>query len=458
MRTLYFDCFSGISGDMVLGAFLDLGIEEEYLKKELGKLHLEHYELFAEKTSKMGISGTHCHVRAEEEHVHRHFCHIRRMIEESELDEPVKNTAVAVFRRVAEAEAAVHGVDVEQVHFHEVGALDSIIDIVGAAICFHKLAPERVLISGINTGSGWVKCAHGRIPVPAPATVEILAKTDIPMYSKYIEEEAATPTGAAIAAELAEYVPEIPEMKVKKVAYGFGTKEFPVLNGLRFIYGETTEKKTGTAEVQNKCGICEKTDQGKNADQGINADQGKNTDQGENADQGKNTDQGISKAENRKTAELPDTNMAEPKAGIGDSTILILETNIDDMTGESAGYVMERLLEAGAKDVFYTPIYMKKNRPAIMLTVLASPLDESKMADILLGETTTIGIRKRMESRICMERYVRTVNTPYGDVRVKVCDYGNIHKESFEYEDVAQIAKAAKKSHLDMIRELTFFL
>lgn len=428
MRTLYFDCFSGISGDMVLGAFLDLGIEEEYLKKELGKLHLEHYELFAEKTSKMGISGTHCHVRAEEEHVHRHFCHIRRMIEESELDEPVKNTAVAVFRRVAEAEAAVHGVDVEQVHFHEVGALDSIIDIVGAAICFHKLAPERVLISGINTGSGWVKCAHGRIPVPAPATVEILAKTDIPMYSKYIEEEAATPTGAAIAAELAEYVPEIPEMKVKKVAYGFGTKEFPVLNGLRFIYGETTEKKTGTAEVQNKCGICGKTDQG------------------------------ISKAENRKTAELPDTNMAEPKAGIGDSTILILETNIDDMTGESAGYVMERLLEAGAKDVFYTPIYMKKNRPAIMLTVLASPLDESKMADILLGETTTIGIRKRMESRICMERYVRTVNTPYGDVRVKVCDYGNIHKESFEYEDVAQIAKAVKKSHLDLIRELTFFL
>ena len=200
MKTLYFDCFSGISGDMVLGAFLDLGIEEAYLKAELAKLHLDHYELFAEKTSKKGISGTHCHVQVEEEHVHRHFGDIRRMIEESDLDEAVKRTAVAIFRRVAEAEAAVHGVEVDHVHFHEVGALDSILDIVGAAICFHKLAPEKVLVSGINTGSGWVKCAHGRIPVPAPATVEIMAKTNIPMYSKFIEEEAATPTGVAIAA------------------------------------------------------------------------------------------------------------------------------------------------------------------------------------------------------------------------------------------------------------------
>lgn len=428
MKTLYFDCFSGISGDMVLGAFLDLGIEEEYLKAELAKLHLEHYELFAEKTSKKGISGTQCHVKVEEEHVHRHFCDIQRMIEDSGLDEPVKNTAIAIFRRVAEAEAAVHGVEVEHVHFHEVGALDSILDIVGAAICFHKLSPEKVLVSGINTGSGWVKCAHGRIPVPAPATVEILAKTDIPMYSRFIEEEAATPTGVAIAAELAEYAPEMPEMKAEKVAYGFGTKDFPVLNGLRLIYGETIGKEIKTEEVQNRCGLCGKTDQYR------------------------------SEVVDKKLDETADINTMMQETGICDNAVLVLETNIDDMTGESAGFVMECLFEAGAKDVFYTPIYMKKNRPAIMLTVLAAPEDEGKMVEILLRETTTIGIRKRVESRICMERHMRTVATPYGDVRVKVCDYGAVHKESFEYEDVAKIAKNEGKSHLEMIKELTFYL
>lgn len=412
MKTLYFDCFSGISGDMVLGAFLDLGIEEEYLKSELGKLHLDHYELFAEKTSKKGISGTHCRVQVEEEHVHRHFGDIRRMIEDSDLEESVKHTAIAIFRRVAEAEAAVHGVEVEHVHFHEVGALDSILDIVGAAICFHKLAPEKVLVSGINTGSGWVKCAHGRIPVPAPATVEIMSNTHIPMYSKYIEEEAATPTGVAIAAELAEYAPMMPEMKVEKVAYGFGTKEFPVLNGLRLIYGETEEKKTEAATLQPHFEFSDH-------------------------------------------AAFPSV-IEEEK--IQKNRVLILETNIDDMTGESAGYVMERLFEAGAKDVFYTPIYMKKNRPAMMLTVLAAPEDETKMADIILRETSTIGIRKRLEERICMQRHIRVVDTPYGNVRVKACVYGDIHKETFEYEDVAKIAKKTKKPHLDVIRELNFYL
>lgn len=390
MKTLYLDCFSGISGDMVLGAFLDLGIEESYLKRELEKLHLDHYEIRAEKTVKKGISGTYCHISAEEEHVHRHFSDIRQLICESDLDEAVKETAISIFRRVAEAEGSVHGVAADQVHFHEVGALDSILDIVGAAVCFHKLAPEKVLVSSINTGSGWVNCAHGRIPVPAPAVVEILAKTDIPMYSRYIEEEAATPTGAAIAAQLAEYVPQIPEMKVKKAAYGFGTKDFPVLNGLRMIYGETAQTE---------------------------------------------------------------------KAAYGCSDeICILESNIDDMTGESAGYVMERLFEAGAKDVFYTPVYMKKNRPAILLTVLAAAEDEEKLSNIILRETTTIGIRRRMEKRTCMERRIRTVETPYGPVRVKECDWGDIRKKSLEYEDVARIAKTTKKSHLDVRKELTNLL
>lgn len=416
MKTLYFDCFSGISGDMVLGAFLDLGIEETYLKSELAKLNLDHYELYAEKTSKKGVSGTHCHVQVEEEHVHRHFGDIRRMIEASDLDESVKHTAIAIFRRVAEAEAAVHGVEVDHVHFHEVGALDSILDIVGAAICFHKLAPEKVLVSGINTGSGWVKCAHGRIPVPAPATVEIMSKSHIPMYSKYIGEEAATPTGVAIAAELAEYEPEMPQMKVEKVAYGFGTKEFPVLNGLRLVYGETEDKKTDAVALQSHCKLS-----------------------------GQPAFNSATEVENAKKSNR-------------ENMVLILETNIDDMTGESAGYVMERIFEAGAKDAFYTSIYMKKNRPAMMLTVICALEDEGKMSDIIFRETSTIGIRKRLEERICMARRIRVLDTAYGSVRVKVCEYGEIHKETFEYEDVAKIAKSTKRSHLDIIRELTSYL
>ena len=171
MKALYFDCFSGISGDMVLGAFLDLGVDEDYLKNELGKLHLENYYVYGEKTKKMGISGTHCHVNVKEEFTHRHFSDICELILASQLSDAVKDTAIAIFRRVAQAEGRVHGVPAEYVHFHEVGALDSIIDIVGAAICFHKVAPEKVFVSGINVGSGWVHCAHGIIPVPAPATV-----------------------------------------------------------------------------------------------------------------------------------------------------------------------------------------------------------------------------------------------------------------------------------------------
>lgn len=392
MRTLYLDCFSGISGDMVLGAFLDLGVEEAYLKSELAKLHLSNYEISAEKTKKQGISGTICRVKVKEEHVHRNLADICAIIEQSDLDTPVKKTATAIFTRVAKAEAKVHGVSVETVHFHEVGALDSIIDIVGAAICFHRMNVERVLISGINTGSGWVDCAHGRLPVPVPAVVEILAHTDIPLYARYIEEEAATPTGVAIAAQLARYVPSLPAMTLEKAAYGFGTKEFPVLNGLRLMLGETTD-----------CGHRQ-----------------------EHAHHG--------------------------------HEVTVLETNIDDGTGEMAGYVMEKLLAEGARDVFYTPVYMKKNRPAMLLTVLANPGDAQHLEEIIMGETTTLGVRRHLAKRSCMNRSMRTLETPYGPVRVKVCDYGTIHKETLEYDDVSCIAKKTGKTYLDVVKELTFLL
>lgn len=385
MKTLYFDCFSGISGDMVLGAFLDLGVEESYLNQELEKLHLDHYRIFGEKTKKMGISGTYCHVDAKEEHMHRHFSEIRQMIQDSDLDENVKETAIAIFQRVAEAEGRVHGVPADYVHFHEVGALDSIIDIVGAAICFHKVAPEKVYVSGINVGSGWVHCAHGVIPVPAPAVVEIMTGARIPMYSKWIEQECATPTGVAIVAELAEYASQMPSFVPEKVAYGFGKKDFQIPNGLRLILGEQ----------KNAC---------------------------------------------------------------DEESIVVIETNIDDGTGEMAGYAMEQLLKAGALDVFYTPIYMKKNRPAMILTVLAKEETVSVLESILFRETPTIGIRKYRTERTCMNRVMRKVNTPYGLVTVKSCSLGDIKKETLEYEDVAKIAREHRIPYGDAIREIAKYL
>lgn len=411
METLYFDCFSGISGDMVLGAFLDLGVDETYLKQELEKLHLDHYQLYGEKTKKLGITGTYCHVDAREEHVHRHFYEIRQMIWDSELDTKVKETAVAIFERVAKAEGRVHGVPAEHVHFHEVGALDSIIDIVGAAICFHAVAPKRVFVSGINVGSGWVHCAHGVIPVPAPATVEILSEAKIQMYSKWIEQECATPTGVAIVAELAEYTQKIPNIIPQKVAYGFGKKDFPIPNGLRLIYGELQE--TASAGTGDDAWMIDST---KASDERVN-------------EVNQETDHTL-------------------------NHVVVLETNIDDGTGELLGYVMEQLFAVGALDVFYTPIYMKKNRPAVKLTVLVKKSDVERMENLILRETPTIGIRKYETERTCMERSMRYVDTVYGTITVKSCVYGDIKKETLEYEEVAQIARKYQKPYLDVVDEL----
>ena len=393
MKALYFDCFSGISGDMVLGAFLDLGVDEDYLKNELGKLHLENYYVYGEKTKKMGISGTHCHVNVKEEFTHRHFSDICELILASQLSDAVKDTAIAIFRRVAQAEGRVHGVPAEYVHFHEVGALDSIIDIVGAAICFHKVAPEKVFVSGINVGSGWVHCAHGIIPVPAPATVEILTQAKIPMYQKWIEQECATPTGVAIVAELAEYTAHMPEIIPQKVAYGFGKKDFQIPNGLRLVLGEYEDQKKESLHL------------------GLNGN------------------------------DIQDE-------------VVVIDTNLDDATGELAGYVMEQLFQAGALDVFYTPIYMKKNRPAMKLTVLSKEEHVKDIEELILCETPTIGLRKYRTQRTCMKRTIRMVDTPYGSVSIKECSYNDIKKETLEYEEIANIARMHQLPYAFVEKEL----
>lgn len=365
MNILFFDCFSGISGDMVLGAFIDLGVDAGFLSEELQKLQIQGFRIEAESCSNYGIGGTRCHVIVEKEHVHhRHFGDIKEMIEKSSLSPKVKETALAIFTRVAKAEAKVHNVPVDHVHFHEVGALDSIVDIVGAAICYHAVRPDVVYGSRLNVGRGYVRCEHGLLPVPAPATAEILCDSDFEIYSRNIEGEAATPTGVAILTELAAYSPEIPSFVPEKTGYGFGGKDFGTLNALRIIQGRRTER----------------------------------------------------------------------------SEIMVLETNLDDMTGEAAGYVIDRFLEKGALDVFYTPIYMKKNRPAFLLTVLANEKDTEAMEEIFFRETTTLGVRRHRVARNCMERKFTTITTSLGDVKVKICDYKNIHRETFEYEDLKRIA------------------
>lgn len=382
MKILYFDCYSGISGDMVLGAFLDAGVPAEHLTSALDQLSVDGFHLEISKTTKSGISGTACRVVIDRhEHVHRHYADIEKIILDSQLPEEIAQTALNIFKRVARAEAKVHNIAFDRVHFHEVGAIDSIVDIVGAAICYHYLKPDQVYCSAMNTGSGFVKCAHGILPVPAPATAEIIAETDIPMYAKFIDGEAATPTGAAILAELATYTQGIPQMALKKTAYGFGEKEFKILNALRLHVGE----------VQNQ----------------------------------KNED-----------------------------AITILETNIDDMTGENAGYVMEKLFELPVRDAFYTSIYMKKNRPALRLTVLCDDNQVDTVQRLLFKETSTIGIRRTEAKRAVMGRESYALQTPYGDVKIKKLIYDDILKEQPEYEDVRKIAHETGKSFNDVMRRI----
>ncbi|MDO4287853.1 MAG: nickel pincer cofactor biosynthesis protein LarC [Eubacterium sp.] len=380
MKVLYFDCFAGISGDMTLGAFLDLGVDPEYLKGELAKLGVPGFHLEIEKTSLRGIGGTKCRVVMDRhEHSHRHFGDIVKIIEDSDLSAVVKTTAIAIFRRVAVAEGKVHGVPEDQVHFHEVGAVDSIVDIVGAAICHHALAPDKTYCTGINVGSGYVKCAHGLLPVPAPATAEILGSTEIRSYSAHIDGESATPTGVAIAAELAEYTPELPAMAAPKIGWGFGDREFEIINGLRLFLGEDGEK-----DPDDPCGAW------------------------------------------------------------------VVETNIDDMTGEMAGYVLEGLFELGVRDAFYTPIYMKKNRPAMKLTVICGDHRLAAVEDYLLRETSSIGLRKYQVERVVMDREIRQIETPLGSVAVKFSSLGDIKKAMPEYEDMRALAKKSGKSLLEI--------
>lgn len=404
-QILYFDCASGISGDMTLGALLDLGLDEKEFLRQINMLKVEGFQIKISETEKNGIRAKHVDVIVEGEkgehhfghgqkqetegeeahhghhhhhhsHPHRNYADIREIIESSELDPEVKELALRIFYRVAAAEAKVHGKPMDEVHFHEVGAVDSIVDVVGCAILVHMLSPKAIYASVVHEGYGYVRCQHGLLSVPVPATSEIFAASGATLSQIDVEGELVTPTGAAIISELAENFGTMPAMKIKKIGWGAGTKDLSIPNVLKVYLGEREAK---AAETE---GTILQTDE-----------------------------------------------------------ILVLETNLDDCTGEMMGYAMEKLLEAGALDVSYQPIFMKKNRPAYRLTVLTKPETERQMEELIFRCTTTIGIRKHREERCILQREHVGAETPYGKCRGKQVTVAGTARVYPEYEDAVKLAE-----------------
>ncbi len=402
-RILYFDCFSGISGDMTLGALLDAGLPLAELRQALGSLALGDVELRAEKVLRTGVSATkfsvvehpgqfeHPEHPADPQHrphAHRHLSKIFTMIDGSSLSAGGRDRAKAMFQRLGEAEAAIHQMPVEQVHLHEVGALDSIIDIVGTVFAMDWAGADRIVCSPLNVGGGMVNSAHGVFPVPAPATVKILG--DAPVYSGAVQKELVTPTGALIATTYASSFGPIPAMKVERVGYGAGDRDDPVTpNVLRILIGEATAGLKACATPD---------------------------------------------------AVAPGSSVAQGMSPAGDR-VTVIECEIDDMNPQIFGLVMDRLYAAGALEVFYIPVQMKKNRPGTLLTVVAPPALRAAMTDIIFRETTTIGLRHYEVDRECLERRIVAVETPIGSVRVKVASRGGqVLNATPEFEDCARLA------------------
>ncbi|MBN2106074.1 MAG: nickel pincer cofactor biosynthesis protein LarC [Deltaproteobacteria bacterium] len=372
MNLVYFDCFAGISGDMTLGALIDLGVPQKYLVQELEKLAVHGYSLRVSRVQRSGITGRQVQVKiSHHEHHHRTFRDIEKIIVKSPLKASVKERSLAVFRLIAEAEGKVHNTKAEAVHFHEVGAIDSIVDIAGCMIGLEYLGIERFAASAVPTGGGFVQCQHGVLPVPAPATVLLLK--GIPVYDNGIKAELVTPTGAAILAALCESFGAIPPMTIQKTGYGAGSRELTeVPNMLRLILGNALQP--GRID-----------------------------------------------------------------------TVVVLEATIDDMSPELAGYAMERLFEAGALDVAFTPVYMKKNRPGMLMTVICTEAQQALLTAMVFAETTTAGVRSYRAGRSVLQRREGQVDTQFGKLKVKLLENGSgAMRPVPEYEECRRIAKARK--------------
>ncbi len=405
MKIAYLECFSGISGDMFLGALIDAGVPVKVLEDAVAALdvgaklqisrvnrsgisatkvdvidvartllsakdagHRHEHEHQTERPGRTGVSAPH------EQHHHHDHAHgrslkkIKQIIGQSRISDSAKRTAIAIFQALGEAEAKIHNSDIEKIHFHEVGAVDAMVDIVCATVGVEALGVDEIVCSPLNVGGGTVECAHGKFPVPAPATLELLQGA--PVYSSGVQAELVTPTGAAIVKTIAKKFGSFPSMKNSKAGYGAGSRDFSGHpNVLRLTVGESGDAKTAA------------------------------------------------------------------------DSVVVLESNLDDLNPQVFGYVMDRLLEEGALDVFAVPVQMKKNRPGTLLTVLCAPGDAEKLSKIIFAETTTLGVRRRDEQREVLARHWVTVSTQWGDVRIKVASMnGAITHYAPEYEDCRRIA------------------
>ncbi|HJX91201.1 MAG TPA: nickel pincer cofactor biosynthesis protein LarC [Pyrinomonadaceae bacterium] len=369
MKTLYFDCFAGASGDMILGALVAAGVDPDRLRAQLSLLGVEGFSVSFETVNKSGLSANYARVETAHEHKHRHLSDIRKIIDDSQLSDDVKQRSIAIFTRLAEAEARVHNEPIEHVHFHEVGALDAIVDVVGAAICFEMLAIERFVCSPIHVGSGTVEMAHGRFPVPPPAVAELLK--GVPFYSTDLKGELLTPTGAAIITTVCKDFGPIPQLRLEGTGYGAGTRDYENFpNVLRVMIGES--------------------------------------------DASDQTEQ----------------------------TLWMLETNVDDVSPQIIGHVMDRAFTLGARDCYFTPIQMKKNRPGVLLSILCDPEKKTAMTDLLFMETTTIGVRSYQVNRRALDRQIVRVETFYGPIDVKVARLnGRVVNAMPEFDQCRQAAE-----------------
>lgn len=413
MKTLYLDIFSGISGDMFIGALLDLGVDFHKFEHELEKLGVEGYHLHHRRASKSAIEGVKFDVHLEDDHHHHHdeghghhhehdhghshhhhdehehedahhdyddehehgrsFAEIRDLINGSKLSPWVKEKAIAVFTRIARAEGKIHGMPAEEVHFHEVGSIDSIVDVVGACIGLEMLGKPRVLANNVVEGAGFIECAHGRFPIPAPATLNILGDAKIALSQCDEPHELVTPTGAALLAEFAEAFSPMRGLVAEKVGFGLGARDNKTRpNVLRAVLGQSREASANDWEID---------------------------------------------------------------------TIIALETNLDDCLPEALGRFMESALERGALDVFYTPAHMKKNRPGVLLTVLCAENAADELSELILRETTAFGVRRAIYERRKLRREIAQVKTRFGEVAVKIGRLnGKVIQVSPEYESCRAIA------------------
>jgi len=425
MKTIYLDIFSGISGDMFIGAMLDLGVEFKQLDRELLKLKLDGFHLHAARKQRANIEGVKFDVHLEGEHEHQHehehaghahehhdhsshehehahaghahehehehehhhhahshehgrnFAEIKKLIQAGDLSPWVKEKSTAIFHRIAVAEGKIHGLPPESVHFHEVGAVDSIVDIIGACIALELLGKPRVISAPVTEGTGWITCAHGKFPIPAPATIGILAAREIPISQCEEPHELVTPTGAAILAELAESFGPLQNLTPERIGYGLGTRDNKTRpNVLRAILGDTSTSATHDWETDS---------------------------------------------------------------------IVTVQTNLDDISSELLGRFMEQALAAGALDVFYTPIQMKKNRPGVLLSVLCAIGDADKFSEMIVRETTAFGVRRLSTERRKLKREVVRVRISFGEVEVKIGRLdGKTIQIAPEFESCRQLADRAK--------------